>query len=1109
MRGVFLSRLLARGSAIEGPMQHLHSYTSNRLEVLADHLAEVLRRPPESPFATEVIVVQSQGMGRWLKLELAQRLGIWANGRFPFPDAFAQEIFAAVLPGVPAQPRFTRDVLVWTLMELLPSVPEVQPYVHDDDPRRLHQLAGKLAALFEQYPIHRPALVLDWQTGREKDWPARLWREVVARLGNTHPAALLNQLASTAVGQASRLSPLSREDGDRRDACPTLPERVCVFGVSALPRFHLDLLAWLGERSEVHLFRLEPCREFWSDIRTAKQQARALARAGRPNTDAEALHFEIGHRLLASLGQAGRSFQELLLDSGDWQDTDDFRAPGKDTLLHALQDDILHLRDRGLDLEVPAPAMAPEDDSLRIHACHSPLREVEVLQDHLLDWFQRDPTLKPRDVLVMTTDIEVYAPAIQAVFESPETEAQRIPFSLADRAARRESRVVDTFLRLLALPDTRLTAPEVLAPLETPAVLARFGLEGSDAELLRRWVRETNIRWGRDAAHKESLGLPALAENTWRHGLDRLLLGHALPGNGEQLFDGILPYGEIEGTSADTLGRCCEYTDAVFAAVESLGQPRNVTDWQEFLASLLDRFFAEDEDSAEELGVTRAALADLRRSAALAGFEGLVPLAVLQEALVAALEEERYGSGFLTGGVTFCALKPMRSIPFRAIAVLGLNDGVFPRSDARLAFDVMAEKPQPGDRSARAEDRYLFLETLLSARDRLHLSYVGQSLQDNSVIPPSVVISELLDTVQQGFTLADAAAPDALGKHLVVKQPLHAFSRSCFDGRDPRLFSYSQQNLTASRVAAAERNAPGAFVPGPLAEPEPEFRTVDVDALIQFFHNPAKFLLTRRLGLRLRREAAGLDDREPFAIAGLEQFQLQEELVAAQLGGRALDAARGELLRAAGRLPPGASGAVWFAAQRGKAEELAAKAVTRAAGQPPTRREVDFQLGDFRVRGVVGQVFGERLLHWKAVKEPGAKDWLRLWISLLAVNAAGSGPALSGGCVLAREKDLELAAPGDARAELGKLLQHYWAGLRMPLPFFPSSSLAFAKAAGKEGKDPLEAARQAWAGNPQQGHPGEGEDEWFHQCFGAAEPFDAQFEELAQAVFDPLLLLGA
>jgi exodeoxyribonuclease V gamma subunit len=773
-----------------------------------------------------------------------------------------------------------------------------------------------------------------------------------------------------------------------------------------------------------------------------------------------------------------------------------------------LQEDMLDLRDRGRSPEAPPLPVAPEDDSLRVHACHSPLREVEVLLDHLLDWFQRDPTLQPRDVLVMTPDIETYAPALQAVFESPEAEARRIPFSLADRATRRESRVVDTFLRLLALPDTRLSAADVLAPLETPAVLARFGLDEREAALARRWARETNIRWGRDAAHKAALGLPALPENTWRHGLDRLLLGHALPGDGRQLLAGLLPYPEIEGDVAATLGRLCEYAETVFATVEALGHARTPAGWHEHLTGLLDRFFAEDEESAEELGVTRAALAGLRAHAALAGFDSPVPLAVVQETLAGSLEEGRYGSGFLTGGVTCCALKPMRSIPFRVIAVLGLNDGAFPRSDTRLAFDVMAAQPLPGDRSSRAEDRYLFLETLLSARDHLHLSYLGRSLQDDSVIPPSAVVSELLETLRQGFVLAGAAKPDALVNHVVTVHRLHPFSPAYFvAGGDPRLFSYSEQNLTASRIAAEQRRAPSPFVKGPLGEPEPELRTVEVETLIRFFNHPVKFLLQRRLGLVLPREEASLEDREPFAFDGLEKYQLQEELVAACVAGEPLDAGIVDRFRAAGRLPPGASGAVVFASERDAAQALAGKAAAAAAGVPMTRREVDFTLGQFRVRGVVPGIFGTRVLTWRAVGKAGAKDLLRLWLSLLAVNADGQEAALTGGLALAREKDRELAAPADPRAVLADLLELYWQGLQQPLRFFPKSSLAYIEAAGKD--DPLEAARKVWEPAGYGDGKGEGEDEWFRQCFGEEEPFDADFEDTARRVFGPMLAAEA
>jgi len=54
-------------------------YTSNRMEMLADRLAELFARPLPSPLASEVIVVQSKGMQRWLAMELARRHGVWAN----------------------------------------------------------------------------------------------------------------------------------------------------------------------------------------------------------------------------------------------------------------------------------------------------------------------------------------------------------------------------------------------------------------------------------------------------------------------------------------------------------------------------------------------------------------------------------------------------------------------------------------------------------------------------------------------------------------------------------------------------------------------------------------------------------------------------------------------------------------------------------------------------------------------------------------------------------------------------------------------------------------------------------------------------------------------
>ena len=376
-----------------------------------------------------------------------------------------------------------------------------------------------------------------------------------------------------------------------------------------------------------------------------------------------------------------------------------------------------------------------------------------MLYDHLLDWFARDPKLAPRDVLVMTPDIETYAPFIQAVFDSPEESSKRIPFSVADRGICSASQVVDAFLNLLSLPATRLEATSVLRILETEAVRVKFGLAESDLDIIRVWVRGTNIRWGQDAKQRESLGLPGLAENTWQQGMERLFAGYAMAGKGERMFQGVLPYDDVEGGSAEVLGHFAEYLKRLFDLVAKLRERRTIGEWEGVLLGALEAFFQPDESQVPETLLIRSTLRELASKAAEAGCVEPVDLAVILESLNQLLAEDRFGSGFITGGVTFCALKPMRSIPFKVICLIGMNDGAFPRTDRHLSFDLMAQKPRLGDRSLRADDRYLFLETLLSARERLHISYVGQSIRDNSEAPPSVLVSELLDYVAQAYEL--------------------------------------------------------------------------------------------------------------------------------------------------------------------------------------------------------------------------------------------------------------------------------------------------------------------------------------------------------------------
>jgi len=1127
----------------------LKLHTSNRLEILAESLADTLRRPLRSPLQSELVMVQSQGMARWLKLQLAARHGICANYSFPFPKLFCAEVLAAnadgrarhsvravqvedrsnlgdscvlggahgVTPPANDGPAQAREVMLWEILRLLPELldqPEFSPlrtYLADvADVRKRFQLASQIANLFDQYLVFRPELTLAWDRGsgtiagskadEHEAWQAALWRRLRQGKPEPHLAAQWQEFGQRA-GQ-----PGFQPTG--------VPDRISIFGISALPPSYLQILCALGAVVEVHLFLLQPSKEYWGLIVSARESERLLKAAKKGDAAAPELHLEPGNHLLASTGSLGRDFLNLVLDAGDWDEEALFAVPPENSLLQNIQADIFHLRDRGRE-DCPRLPISKTDTSVRVHSCHSPLREVEVLYDHLLEWFQSDPTLTPRDVLVMTPDIEAYAPFIQAVFDAPEEPGQRIPFSVADRGIRAASQLMAEFFNLLSLPATRLEATSVLRLLEAETVRTKFGLSESDLDTIRVWIRRTNIRWGQDAQQRESLGLPALPENTWRQGMDRLLLGYAMAGRGERMFNKVLPFDDVEGANAAVLGHFAEYLQRLFEAVATLRARRTVGEWEQVLLTALDTFFQPPENQVPELLLIRSTLRDLARQVAEAGCAEHMDLAVILEALNQMLEEDRLGSGFITGGVTFCALKPMRSIPFRAICLIGMNDNAFPRTDRHLSFDLMAQRPRLGDRSLRADDRYLFLETLLSARERLHISYVGQSIRDNSEAPPSVLVSELLDYISQGYELSGG---DILNDHMLVRHRLQAFSPAYFTSEDARLFSYSAENCRASRCGQTPRVAPVSFLETPLSEPEPELRTVDAAALGEFFCNPARRLVTRRLGLRLEEREEVLEEVEPFAVAPLDGYAIRQDLVELGLKGVLIKDGL-QLLKASGRLPLGEAGAVCFRGLQADVQKFLDQLRPHFGAGYVAPVPVDYTLGEFRLTGEIRRLTANGSLHYRCASIK-AKDLLRLWIQHVVLNTVlplrtinHQLPRLStapAAVLVGREQVLSFPSLDRAPEILAGLLDLYWKGLTRPLKFFPQTSWAYAEAAlkresGRSKQDPAAVARASWEGSSFNRVPGECEDAYFDLCFRNADPLDEEFRQTARAVFELLL----
>ena len=762
----------------------------NRLEDLRDLLVAWLVRAPLAPLEDELMLVQSNGIAQWLKLALARDaggMGISAAVDVQLPGRFLWRAYRAVLgrEAVPADSPFDKSRLTWRLMRLLPTqlgdeaFAPLRHFLGEGrvDTARLFQLARQVADLFDQYQVYRADWLDDWAQGRDvlrdprgqrqplpatQRWQACLWRALLHDVGaaqrDSHRAAVHRAFLERAATLEARPA--------------GLPRRIVVFGISSLPQQTLEALTALGRVCQVFLLVTNPCRHYWADVIEDREllkaeQRRHATKPGAPDTPAyEALHLH-ANPLLAAWGKQGRDYIRLL-DGFDTpahyrarfaalgRDIDLFADPGRDTLLHQVQQAILDLEPLPADPAQRRPLM-PGDESLRFHVAHNPQREVEILHDELLALFERAAhegrPLAPRDVMVMVPDIQTYAPHIQAVFgRIPPGDPRHLPCTIADRPARGGAPLLVALEQLLRLPESRFAAGDILDLLDAPALRRRFHLDEADLPVLRRWIEGAGIRWGLDGAQKQSLGLPPEEQNSWRFGLRRMLLGYAV-GDGASLH-GIAPYAEVGGLDAALVGPLALLLDHLEHAWRSLATPATPVQWtvrlRELLATLFDA--GRDDDDAVLLQRLDDALTDWEQACADAG-PLLLPLAVVREHWLGAIDESRLSQRFLGGAVSFGTLLPMRAIPFRVVCLLGMNDGDYPRRHDAPDFDLMAlpKQQRPGDRSRREDDRYLFLEALLSARDALHVSWVGKSARDNTALPPSVLVGQLRDYLAAGW----------------------------------------------------------------------------------------------------------------------------------------------------------------------------------------------------------------------------------------------------------------------------------------------------------------------------------------------------------------------
>ncbi len=1098
----------------------LRVYHSNRLDVLEALMEFIVERERlDDPFEPEMILVQSTGMAQWLQMTLSQKFGIAANIDFPLPASFIWDMFVRVLSEIPKESAFNKQSMSWKLMTLLPQLLDredftlLRHYLTDDsDKRKLFQLSSKAADLFDQYLVYRPDWLAQWETGHlveglgeAQAWQAPLWKALVEythQLGQPrwHRANLYQRFIETLESATT---------------CPPgLPSRVFICGISALPPVYLQALQALGKHIEIHLLFTNPCRYYWGDIKDPAYLAKLLTRQRRHSFEDRELPLfrdsenagqlfnsdgeqDVGNPLLASWGKLGRDYIYLLSDLESSQELDAFVDVTPDNLLHNIQSDILELENRavaGVNIEEFSRSdnkrpLDPLDSSITFHVCHSPQREVEVLHDRLLAMLEEDPTLTPRDIIVMVVDIDSYSPFIQAVFGSAPAD-RYLPYAISDRRARQSHPVLEAFISLLSLPDSRFVSEDVLALLDVPVLAARFDITEEGLRYLRQWVNESGIRWGIDDDNVRELELPATGQHTWRFGLTRMLLGYAME-SAQGEWQSVLPYDESSGLIAELVGHLASLLMQLNIWRRGLAQERPLEEWLPVCRDMLNAFFLPDAETEAAMTLIEQQWQAIIAEGLGAQYGDAVPLSLLRDELAQRLDQERISQRFLAGPVNICTLMPMRSIPFKVVCLLGMNDGVYPRQLAPLGFDLMSQKPKRGDRSRRDDDRYLFLEALISAQQKLYISYIGRSIQDNSERFPSVLVQELIDYIGQSHYLPGDEALNCDESEARVKAHL-----TCLHTRmpfDPQNYqpgerqSYAREWLPAVSQAG---KAHSEFVqPLPFTLPE----TVPLETLQRFWAHPVRAFFQMRLQVNFRTEDSEIPDTEPFILEGLSRYQINQQLLNALV--EQDDAERlFRRFRAAGDLPYGAFGEIFWETQCQEMQQLADRVI--ACRQPGQSMEIDLACNGVQITGWLPQVQPDGLLRWRPSLLSVAQG-MQLWLEHLVYCASGG----NGESRLFLRKDGEWRFPPLAAEQalhyLSQLIEGYREGMSAPLLVLPESGGAWLKTCYDAQNDAmldddstLQKARtkflQAYEGNMMV--RGEGDDIWYQRLWRQLTP---------------------
>lgn len=864
-------------------------YHSNHLDSLQYMASYIIQAEPlKNPLLPEYFIIHSSGMTNWLKSTLAENHNIFAHTRLEFPINQIVTIIEDLLTDEERQKtnlRISRLTLTWAVYDILihsslDDLDILEKYlsgvVSEHKDIRTMSLAEEIAGLFDKYLAYRPSWFSAWEKNQllfndslDELWQQKIWQKIYQKVIPKYYLANIAEL-------------LKNIPNDRYDD-PKIPTRLFVIGISTLPPLFIELLQILSQNIDIHLFFTNPSQYYWGDLtqyrnrkipriifETSEKRHDLLSMEIPEDsflTDADDqeqwLEFH-GNPMLASFGKIGRDFIHLLSQYDNIKEIEAFSEPTTEGLLGYVQTEIFNLS--AIDINEPKYSLFEDDNSISFHSHYSERREVEGLYDQLLHAFNDDPDLEPKDIIVMVSDIDRYRPMIEAVFGSPASKESQIPFSISDFTLGKNEPILDAFMLLLSIQESHFSVTDLLMLLEIPELAERFNITQDDRSLIKIWIENTNIKFGIDEAHLAELHVREDFTNTWLWGLKRLLLGYSFD---EAIdVDNVIAFPYIQGGDAIILGHLADFVDALISLKTTLAQSYSLEEWRVILPEIWTSFYIDTPETQQRLQYLQSMWNTFLDEGNNIQFEDTISIHLVKRHLNESLSSFRPESRFLTGSVNFCTFVPMRSIPFKIVCMLGMNQDSFPHRKQYPEYDLMQAHPQRGDRSTVNDERYLFLEAILSAQQKLYISYIGKNIHNNSEMFPSLFVKELqhyLEEIAEGNE-------KSVTEQLTIHYPLSPFSTSLFEAGS-KIQSFQKDWLPSIHLLKEDNYSPKYS----------EINQISIKSLIDAFKDPLKEYSIQNFGINyFQKNIQEIDDDELFSLAtqdALERYKAQLELM--------------------------------------------------------------------------------------------------------------------------------------------------------------------------------------------------------------------------------------